>query len=448
MAKTKSSVFECQHCGNTQSRLLGKCPNCKAFNSFIELNREQQEALKLAANVSSQITSAKAIKDIEIEQIKRVATSDAELDLVLGGGLVPGSLLLLGGAPGIGKSTLLLKIAANLAQSGKRVLYVSAEESASQIKMRADRLNACVDNLYLLSESSFTRVKAELAQKYEVLIIDSIQTIYKEECEATPGSTSQLRELTFDLMRLTKSQNLITFIIGHVTKDGSLAGPRVLEHMVDVVLYFDGEASRELRILRGFKNRFGATSEIGIFEMSAQGLVSAKDAKSRFFSRFKSPGSAVAIVMEGSRALAIEIQALVCESQAPKRLASGFDKSRLDIILALLEKKLEIALGRNDVFVNVSGGVKITESGADLALAMAILSSYQNRALNPDSAFLGELSLNGEIKPVSNMPARVAEAKNQKFLKLVAPIEDGFKLELGQLKLFKALQLGQLLDWM
>ncbi|AQW87519.1 DNA repair and recombination protein [Campylobacter pinnipediorum subsp. caledonicus] len=446
MAKSKS-VFECQACGNQQSKWIGKCPNCGAWDSFVELSKEQIKTTQELSKLITQNTKAVSIDKIEIESINRFSTGDFELDLVLGGGVVEGSLVLIGGSPGIGKSTLLLKIASNLSKDGKKTLYVSGEESASQIKLRADRLNAIDKNLYLLTEIIVENIIAEVKKsEYKILIIDSIQTLYSENINSAPGSISQVREITFELMRLAKNENISVFIIGHITKEGSIAGPRVLEHMVDVVLYFEGDASRELRMLRGFKNRFGSTSEVGIFEMSKNGLVSATEISSKFFTRGSAiSGSAITIIMEGSRALSVEIQALVCESAYPKRSSTGYEKNRLDMLLALLERKLEIPLGHYDVFINVSGGVKITETAADLAVVAAIISSFRNRPISKESVFIGELSLNGEIRDVFNIDQRLKEAKTQKFKNAIIPTKP---LETQGLKCFYTKDITKVLDWM
>ncbi len=369
MAK-KHILFECQACGNQQAKWLGKCPDCGTWDSFVQLKQEQIKVLKELENVNKS-NLAICINDVEEENFTRISTQDKELDLVLGGGLVIGSLSLIGGSPGVGKSTLLLKIASNLAKNGQKVLYVSGEESKAQIKLRANRLDANDENLFLLTELCLEDILSELLKdKYEILIIDSIQTIYSNKIASAAGSITQVREITFELMRFCKARNISTFIIGHITKDGAIAGPRILEHMVDVVLYFEGDNNKEIRILRGFKNRFGNISEVGIFEMTSKGLISAKDISNKFFTRGKAvSGSALSVIIEGSRAIILEIQALVCESAYPKRSATGYEKNRLDMLIALLERKLEIPLGRYDVFINVSGGVKISETAADLAVA-------------------------------------------------------------------------------
>ena len=446
MAKSKS-VFECQACGAQQSKWIGKCPQCGAWESFVELTQTQIKASEEIAKISAAPSRAVSIEQVQIEKINRFATRDSELDLVLGGGVVEGSLVLIGGSPGIGKSTLLLKIASNLAADGRKALYVSGEESASQIKMRAERLGAIDANLFLLTEICLENILAELAKnEYKILIIDSIQTLYSEKIGSAPGSISQVREITFELMRLAKDKNISIFIIGHITKEGAIAGPRVLEHMVDVVLYFEGDASRELRLLRGFKNRFGSTSEVGIFEMSQAGLVSASNIASKFFTRGEAiSGSAITITMEGSRALSVEIQALVCESAYPKRSCTGYDRNRLDMLLALLERKVELPLGRYDVFVNVSGGVKIGETAADLAVLAAIISSFRNRPISKESVFIGELSLNGEIREVFNLDQRLKEAKTQKFKNAIIPSRP---LDAQGLKCFYAKDIVQVLEWM
>ncbi|MBF7043868.1 DNA repair protein RadA [Campylobacter volucris] len=443
MAK-KQILFECQACGNQQNKWLGKCPDCGSWDSFIELKQEQ---IKILKQVSSKPSTALCIEDVTIQEFQRLSTQDSELDLVLGGGLVVGSLVLIGGSPGVGKSTLLLKIASNLARSGKKVLYVSGEESKTQIKLRANRLEANDKNLFLLTELCLEDILDELSNNnYEILIIDSIQTIYSNKITSAAGSITQVREITFELMRFSKANNISTFVIGHITKDGAIAGPRILEHMVDVVLYFEGDANKEIRILRSFKNRFGNISEVGIFEMTYKGLISAKDVSNRFFTRTKAiSGSALGVIMEGSRTLVLEIQALVCESSYPKRSATGYEKNRLDMLIALLERKLEIPLGRYDVFINVSGGVKISETGADLAVVAAIISSFKNRPLSKDSIFIGELSLNGEIKEVFSLDARLKEAKTQKFKNAIIPnkpIED-----IG-IKCFITKELKEVLEWM
>jgi DNA repair protein RadA/Sms len=434
MAKKKNTIFECQHCGEQSVKWLGKCPSCGGWDSFVELTTEQKEILHKTAKVSVQPSKAVPITQIEQDNITRFSTYNEEFDLVLGGGVVPGSLTLIGGSPGVGKSTLLLKIAGNLARSGKKVLYVSGEESGGQIKMRANRLDANEQDLYLLSEISLEAIQDELLrQDYEVAIIDSIQTIYSDKLASAPGSVSQVREITFELMRKAKDAQIAMFIIGHITKDGSIAGPRVLEHMVDTVLYFEGESSKEIRMLRGFKNRFGSTSEIGIFEMTQKGLESAKEINRRFFDSTKpQSGSCLTVSVEGSRALILEVQALVTESTYPnpKRSATGFDTNRLNMLLALLEKKLDLPLNSYDVYINISGGIKVKESSCDLAVIAAIISSFRDRPISKESIFVGEVSLTGEIKDVYSMETRLKEAYSQGIRKAIIAQKPSTKTEL------------------
>lgn len=447
MAKTKT-LFECQHCGMTTPKWMGKCTNCGAWDSLIELNQQQQEIIKQVK--SSGLKSAKAISINEVieDEVARFSSLDIELDNVLGGGIVPGSLTLIGGSPGVGKSTLLLKVASNLASTNKNVLYVSGEESASQIKIRANRLNSNHDSLYLLSEIRLEQIIVELQErKYDFLIIDSIQTIYSENISSAPGSVTQVRQITFELMRIAKEQDLATFIIGHITKEGSIAGPRVLEHMVDTVLYFEGDSSQELRILRGFKNRFGATSEIGVFEMRNDGLISATDIASRFFNRNSNQaGSALTVIMEGSRPIILEVQALVSQSHTPnsKRQATGFDNNRLNMLLALLERKLEIPLSGYDVFINITGGIKITETAADLAILAAIISSFRDRVISKETIFIGEVSLVGDIREVYALDSRLKEAKMQNITKALVPRKP---LEKSSIKTFVVDEVTKLLEW-
>ncbi len=445
MAK-KLSLFECQHCGFQTSKWQGRCTNCGAWESMIELKASQIQDSKILAQPSS---APIPITEVSFESIARFSSRQEEFDIVLGGGIVRGGLYLIGGSPGVGKSTLLLKVSGDLAKAGERVLYVSGEESASQVKMRAARLECVHQNLFLLNEIELQSIKAHLiASKFSVCVIDSIQTIFSSNVLSAPGSISQVREVTFELMRLAKEYGIAIFIIGHITKEGSIAGPRVLEHMVDCVLYFEGDPSRELRILRGFKNRFGTTSDVGIFEMKENGLVSAKNASKLFFSQAtKAAGSAITVLLEGSRALILEIQALVSENNfaTPKRMATGFELNRLNMLLALLEKKLEIPLKGYDVFVNVTGGIKISEPSADLAVVASILSSFRNRILNHDVAFIGEVSLIGDIREVSHIDARLKEMENYGFKKAILAKKPQSK---SQIKCFEVSEVTKLLDWM
>ena len=433
MAK-KKSIFECIECGYKSAKWMGKCPACGSWESFVEVSEEK--------STKSSIKPSKILKfdEIEKEEIERFTSKDSELDLVLGGGIVPGSLVLIGGSPGVGKSTLMLKLAGNL---DKKVLYVAGEESPGQIKIRAERLGIKNKNLYLMPEIVVENILEEIKKGYDLVIIDSIQTIYSENITSAPGSVSQVREATFELMRIAKETKTPVFIIGHITKEGSIAGPRVLEHMVDTVLYFEGDASRELRILRAFKNRFGSTSEIGIFEMTKQGLVSAKNKS--FFSKKPLPGSAITVILEGTRPIVLEVQALVSESYGiPKRSATGFDLARLNMILALLEKKLNIPLNQYDVFVNVTGGIRINETAADLAIIAAIISSFKNRPISKESVFIGEVSLVGDIRDVPGLEQRVKEAANLGFKKAIVPSKP---IE-NTIKCYEVKEVEKLIEWM
>lgn len=444
----KKILFECQHCGLTTPRWMGKCTNCGAWDSFVELSEHQQEVVKQTKSTSSSSAKALSINDIKEEEVFRFSSGSIELDTVLGGGVVPGSLTLIGGSPGVGKSTLLLKVGGDIASRGQNVLYVTGEESSGQIKLRANRLNANHDSLYLLSEIRLEQVLIELEHRnYDFIIIDSIQTLYSENISSAPGSVTQVRQITFELMRIAKDKNIAIFIIGHITKEGSIAGPRVLEHMVDTVLYFEGDSSQELRILRGFKNRFGPTSEIGVFEMRSDGLVSATDVGSRFFNRdSEQAGSALTVIMEGSRPIILEVQALVSESHTAnsKRQATGFDTNRLNMLLALLERKLEIPLSGYDVFINITGGIKITETSADLAVLAAIISSFRNRAISKKTIFIGEVSLVGDVREVFGMDVRLREASMQNISKALVSKKP---LEKSNIKTFIVDEVTKLLEW-
>ena len=444
----KKILFECQHCGLTTPRWMGKCTNCGAWDSFVELSEHQQEVVKQTKSTSASSAKALSINEIKEEEVFRFSSGSIELDTVLGGGVVPGSLTLIGGSPGVGKSTLLLKVGGDIASSGQNVLYVTGEESSGQIKLRANRLKANHDSLYLLSEIRLEQVLIELEHRnYAFIIIDSIQTLYSENISSAPGSVTQVRQITFELMRIAKDKNIAIFIIGHITKEGSIAGPRVLEHMVDTVLYFEGDSSQELRILRGFKNRFGPTSEIGVFEMKSDGLVSATDVGSRFFNRdSEQAGSALTVIMEGSRPIILEVQALVSESHTAnsKRQATGFDTNRLNMLLALLERKLEIPLSGYDVFINITGGIKITETSADLAVLAAIISSFRNRAISKKTIFIGEVTLVGDVREVFGMDARLKEASMQNISKALVCKKP---LEKSNIKTFIVDEVTKLLEW-
>lgn len=445
MAKVKS-IFECQHCGAQSTKWAGKCANCNSWDSFVEIKPKDLEVLKKGESQGISESKPIALSEVEIDSISRFSSGEDELNIVLGGGIVPGGLYLIGGSPGVGKSTLLLKTSMNLSQN-KPILYVSGEESASQIRLRAERLGKISKNLFLLNVIDLEAIEENLrSAKYEICIIDSIQTMYSSAISSAPGSVSQVKECTFLLLRLAKELQISIFIIGHITKEGSIAGPRILEHMVDCVLYFEGDPSREIRILRSFKNRFGATNEVGIFEMNENGLVSAKNASKLFFSRRESvAGSAISVVLEGSRPIVLEIQALVSESNFPRRSATGFELNRLNMLLALLERKLSVPLGHYDVFVNVVGGMKISETSVDLALIAAIVSSYKNRPLSAKSAFIGEVSLVGDIREVSNIDSRLKELESYGFETAIIPKKPK---NTYNIKLFTANDVTKILEWM
>ena len=423
MAKGKKSVFFCQNCGHEENKWLGQCPMCKEWNTFVE------ETVSFSKSASAkQIKDAEvvALKHVETDQEERIKTKIEELDRVLGGGIVPGSLLLVGGDPGIGKSTLLLQVCQRLCEDKHQVLYISGEESLKQIKLRANRMGEFTEDLLLLCETNLEIVKNVIQKrKPDVVIIDSIQTMYSEEVASAPGSVSQVRESTNVFMQLAKGLGISIFIVGHVTKEGTVAGPRVLEHMVDTVLYFEGDRHASYRILRGVKNRFGSTNEIGVFEMRQNGLVEVEN-PSEFMLNGKpenASGSVVACSMEGTRPILIEIQALVCSSNfgMPRRTAAGTDYNRVNLLMAVLEKRIGFPLSHNDAYVNIAGGIKMNEPAVDLGIVLAIVSSYKNRPLDEKTSVFGEVGLSGEVRAVNMPEQRVAEAKKLGFTTCILP---------------------------
>ncbi len=424
MAKGKA-VFFCKECGMESPKWLGQCPGCKAWNSFVEA--PQAGKVKSAYGVSPlQAAEPVLLSEVDTGEEERIATGIGELDRVLGGGIVVGSLVLVGGDPGIGKSTLLLQMCYALAKKERKVLYVSGEESIRQIRMRADRLQVTDGSTLLLAETSLNRVEETIRQiTPEVVIVDSIQTIYREETEAAPGSPGQIKEATASLLRLAKGLGITIFIIGHVTKEGVVAGPRMLEHMVDTVLYFEGESHISYRILRAVKNRFGSTNEIGVFEMAGAGLREVKNPSEYMLEGRPEdePGSVVTAAMEGTRPILVEVQALVCPTNfnMPRRTAAGTDYNRVTLLMAVLEKRLGISLAGCDAYVNVAGGMKITEPSLDLAIVLALLSSYRNRPLPPRTVAFGEVGLTGEIRAVNMMQARIAEAAKMGYRTVIVP---------------------------
>lgn len=423
MAKGKKTVYFCQNCGYEAGKWLGQCPACKEWNTFVE---EKVTVSKSAGVREYRERSVVPLSQVKTEAEERICTQMEELDRVLGGGIVPGSLILVGGDPGIGKSTLLLQVCQNLTREKRQVLYISGEESLKQIKLRAQRMGEFTDNLLLLCETNLELIKGVIErEKPEVVVIDSIQTMYSEEVGSAPGSVSQVREATNMLMQLAKGLNITIFIVGHVTKEGTVAGPRVLEHMVDTVLYFEGDRHASYRILRGVKNRFGSTNEIGVFEMRQNGLTEVKN-PSEFMLNGRledSSGSVVACSMEGTRPILLEIQALVCESNfgMPRRTAAGTDYNRVNLLMAVLEKRIGYRLSNYDAYVNIAGGIKINEPALDLGIVMAIVSSYKNRPVEERTIIFGEVGLNGEVRAVSMPEQRVSEAKKLGFAKCIMP---------------------------
>ena len=423
MAKAKKSVYFCQNCGHEESKWLGQCPMCKEWNTFAE---EKVVSIKGQKSSGEKQVQAVTLSSVTTDEDERMTTELVELDRVLGGGIVPGSLVLVGGDPGIGKSTLLLQVCQKLSAMNKKVLYISGEESLKQIKLRANRMGEFSENLYLLCETSLNLIQTAIErEKPDVVVIDSIQTMYNEEIGSAPGSVSQVRESTNVFMQLAKGMNIAIFIVGHVTKEGTVAGPRVLEHMVDTVLYFEGDRHASYRILRGVKNRFGSTNEIGVFEMRKEGLVEVENPSEFMLSGKpeKASGSVVACAMEGTRPMLMEIQALVCKSNfgMPRRTAAGIDYNRVNLLMAGLEKRVGLPLSGYDAYVNIAGGIRMNEPAVDLGIIMAVASSYKNRPVSEDTIVFGEVGLSGEVRAVTMPEQRVAEAKKLGFKVCVVP---------------------------
>lgn len=431
MAKGKAAtVFFCQNCGYESSKWMGQCPGCKEWNSFVEETVSKTTPHTGGASAStgrrSSSLAPSTLADISISEESRIVTGIGELDRVLGGGIVQGSLTLVGGDPGIGKSTLLLQVCRNLSGAGHKVLYISGEESLAQIKMRADRLGEFTREMQLLCETNLDEITEVIRScKPEAVVIDSIQTMYNENVSAAPGSVSQVRESTGILLQLAKGLGVSVFIVGHVTKEGTVAGPRVLEHMVDTVLYFEGDRHASYRILRGVKNRFGSTNEIGVFEMREQGLVEVQNPSEYMLNGRpeNASGSVVACTMEGTRPLLVEIQALVCQSNfgIPRRQTTGTDFNRVNLLMAVLEKRSGLQLASCDAYVNITGGIKIMEPAIDLGIVLAIVSSFRNRAMSPKLIAFGEVGLSGEVRAVSMARQRVAEAEKLGFTTCIVP---------------------------
>ncbi len=421
MAKAKGSVFFCGECGYESTKWLGKCPACGSWNTMLE-----QKKISSIPSINN-LTYAHAIPlaDVTTTASGRVSSGIGELDRVLGGGIVPGSVTLLGGDPGIGKSTLLMQTAAELTKQGT-VLYVTGEESASQLKLRAERLGVGGDML-ILAENDLSAIESEVDRvKPAYVMIDSIQTMYSADCSGANGSTSQIREATSLITRMAKRTGAATFIVGHVTKDGAIAGPRILEHMVDTVLYFEGDRQDSFRLLRSVKNRFGSTDEIGVFEMRSTGMAEISDPSTLFITGTDLPGCAVTCAMEGTRPMMVEVQALLSTSpfSNPRRMAAGLDNNRLVLLLAVLEKKAGLRFYDKDVYTNVVGGIRLDERACDLAVAMCIAGAGADIALPPRTAILGELSLTGEVRPVNRLDKRIQECARLGFSHIVVPNSD------------------------
>ncbi len=423
MAKAKS-VYFCQECGFESSKWMGQCPGCGQWNTFVE---ERVEPKRQAASVKqAQSVKPVPLSAIEMKQEERFSSGLPELDRVLGGGIVPASIVLVGGDPGIGKSTLLLQVCQNLSLQQLHVLYISGEESLQQIKLRAQRIGTFTDSMSLLCETNLEVIDTVLRrEKPQAVIIDSIQTMYSETVSSSPGSVSQVREATGAFMQLAKGLGITIFIVGHVTKEGVVAGPRVLEHMVDTVLYFEGDRHAAYRILRGVKNRFGSTNEIGVFEMRGQGLVEVANA-SEYMLNGKpkdASGSVVACSMEGTRPILLEVQALVCRSSfgIPRRTAAGTDTNRVNLLMAVLEKRLNLRLGECDAYVNIAGGIKMNEPALDLGIVLAIISSYKERCIDEKTICFGEVGLSGEVRAVSMAKQRILEARKLGFTTCILP---------------------------
>lgn len=426
MAKRKIK-YACQECGYESAKWMGKCPACNNWNTLVEeLDSTSKSSRHVTGgNLSSQSKPEK-ITAIESDKEPRITTEMMEFNRVLGGGVVPGSLVLIGGDPGIGKSTLLLQISAQLADKQLPVLYISGEESAKQTKLRADRLAIKSDLLYVLAETNLYDIANQISQvKPSFVVIDSIQTIFREEVTSAPGSVAQVRECTSELMKIAKSNGIPIFIVGHVTKEGSIAGPRLLEHMVDAVLYFEGERHHTYRILRGVKNRFGSTNEMGIFEMKEEGLREVMNPSEIFLEERSqgAAGSTVVASMEGTRPVLVEIQALISPSSFgnPRRMATGVDHSRVPLLMAVLEKRVGFMLQNQDAYIKVAGGVKLDEPAIDLAIIVSIASSFRDQPTKPDDIFVGEVGLTGEIRRVSRIEQRVQEAAKLGFKRFICP---------------------------
>ena len=455
MAKGKTNVFFCQCCGYESSKWMGQCPGCKEWNSFVEEVVDKKN-VSSGGKQKSTLTEAKImpLSAIEMTQEERISTQIKELDRVLGGGIVRGSLILVGGDPGIGKSTLLLQVCKNLASHKRRVLYISGEESLQQIKIRAERIGEFEDSLRLLCETNLDIIQSIIdREKPEIVVIDSIQTMYNEEVGSAPGSVSQVRESTNTLMQIAKGMNISIFIVGHVTKEGVVAGPRVLEHMVDTVLYFEGDRHAAYRILRGVKNRFGSTNEIGVFEMRKSGLREVENPSEFMLSGRPedASGSVVACSMEGTRPILVEVQALVCRSNfgIPRRTATGTDFNRVNLLMAVLEKRIGMQLSDCDAYVNIAGGIRMNEPAIDLGIVLAIMSSKLDLIIDDRTICFGEVGLSGEIRAVSMAEQRVQEARKLGFEVCILPeVSKAAMQEMTSIKLIGIKNVKDAIDYL
>lgn len=423
MAAKQKTVWYCQECGHKQIKWAGQCTQCSNWNTF-----QEEIEIKTPQRFESQVANNKPVrlKEVNREKIPRIQTNICEYDRLVGGGQVPGSLTLVGGDPGIGKSTLMLQLSNALAMQGLIILYVCGEESAEQTSMRAERLGIDSDNLFLLPETNFSLIKAQIEYiKPDILIVDSIQIVYKAEISSSPGSVSQVRETATEFMHIAKGHGITTFLIGHVTKSGEIAGPRILEHLVDTVLYFEGDKQQNYRMIRVVKNRFGPTDEIAVFQMQARGLVEVPNPSQIFLEerRKENTGSVIIPAIEGTRPMLIEAQGLVTETffPSPSRRSAGFDLNRLALLLAVLEKRMGYAMHKCDVFVSIAGGMRIIEPGLDLGILVALASSMRNKRIDPETAVLGEVGLGGEIRSVTRVESRLKEAIHMGFKKCVIP---------------------------
>ena len=419
-------VFFCNECGYESSKWMGQCPGCREWNTFVEERVGTGSKAGTVKTTMGTYTQPTLLNEVAITEEDRIKTHIGELDRVLGGGLVAGSLTLVGGDPGIGKSTLLLQVCKNLASDSQKVLYISGEESLKQIKMRAQRIGEFSDSLLLLCENNLGFVEESIRKTApKVVVIDSIQTMYDEEVSSAPGSVSQVRQATALLLQLAKGLNISIFIVGHVTKEGTMAGPRVLEHMVDTVLYFEGDRHASYRVLRGVKNRFGSTNEIGVFKMEGQGLVEVLNPSEYMLSGRPegASGSVVVCSVEGTRPMLLEIQALVCNSNfgIPRRQTTGTDINRVNLLMAVLEKRIGLQMSNADAYVNIAGGIKITEPAVDLGIALALISSFKNKPVDDKTVAIGEVGLSGEVRAVSMIGARINEAAKLGFESCIVP---------------------------